>query len=90
MQTCQFSENCPNPATIQSSYYPNGICKKHFIQNIEERAIETIKNHNLIDFINPSEKILVAISGGKDSQTLLTILHIFLKIKSNSKHFILK
>ncbi len=50
------------------------LCKRHFLSYIQDRVLKTIKEHSLIDFDNPEEKILVGLSGGKDSQTLLTIL----------------
>jgi uncharacterized protein (TIGR00269 family) len=49
----------------------NGFCKGHFCRDIEERVQDTIKRFGLIP---KDAKILVAISGGKDSQVLLSIL----------------
>lgn len=47
-------------------------CKEHFILYIEEKVKNTILRFNLIQ---EGEKIAVAVSGGKDSQTVLYILH---------------
>lgn len=74
MLRCQFSKGCSNPAVVQSPYTKRGFCREHFLLDIENRVGNTLKDYNLIDFEDPKEKILVALSGGKDSQTLLNIL----------------
>lgn len=75
MIRCQYSKHCQKPAVVQNPYKRRKLCKQHFLKNIENRVRKTIKKEQLINFKNPNEKILVTISGGKDSQTLLTILH---------------
>ena len=50
------------------------LCKKHFIIEIETRVKETIRKFKLI---KKGERIAVAVSGGKDSQTVLYILRKF-------------
>ena len=47
------------------------LCRKHFCEDIEARVQDTIDRFNLFE---RNAKILVAISGGKDSQVLLIIL----------------
>lgn len=81
MPKCKFFRECQAQAVTQIPYSKMALCKNHFLRYIESRVKKTIDNHNLIDFENPHEKILVAISGGKDSQTLLTILHSVLQDK---------
>lgn len=55
----------------QSGLY---LCKDCFIESIEKKAIKTIKKENLLD---KGDKVLVALSGGKDSVTTLEILNSF-------------
>jgi len=50
------------------------LCKKHFIEDFENRVKETIKEFNLV---KKSDKIVVACSGGKDSTTILYLLKKF-------------
>lgn len=47
-------------------------CKSHFIEYIEKKVAATVRRFELI---KPNEKIAVAVSGGKDSQTVAYILH---------------
>lgn len=49
------------------------FCKKHFCEYVEKKVGDTIKKFNLVDK-DKNEKICVAVSGGKDSTTLLFIL----------------
>lgn len=50
----------------------NGLCKDHFVEYFEETVKNTIEEYGLI---KPTDKIVVAVSGGKDSITLLYILN---------------
>jgi tRNA-5-methyluridine54 2-sulfurtransferase len=52
-------------------YSKPDLCKKHFCNYIENKTAETINNYGLID---KNERICVAVSGGKDSTSLLFIL----------------
>lgn len=49
----------------------NGLCKEHFIADVEARVFECIDRFSLI---KPDENVCVAVSGGKDSLTVLYIL----------------
>lgn len=72
---CKFYHECKSNAVTIVPYSKMPVCKHHFLTYIQDRVQKTIKEHSLIDFENPHEKILVGLSGGKDSQTLLTILN---------------
>ena len=69
---------CGNEKVIikkeQSGQY---LCKDCFIESIEKKAIKTIKKEKLLD---KGDKVLVALSGGKDSVTVLEILNSFRKM----------
>ena len=69
MKKCKF---CSQPAVILIPLNQMPLCKTHFISYIHDRVKKTINQYNLI---TADDKVLVALSGGKDSQTLLTILH---------------
>ncbi|MBI2522762.1 TIGR00269 family protein [Candidatus Woesearchaeota archaeon] len=63
--------NCCNEKPIISLEAGQKLCKGHFIEYFENKVFKTIRQFNLID----KEEILgVAISGGKDSLSLLSIL----------------
>lgn len=64
---CSF---CSNKAIYKRGdiYY----CREHFIKYFEEKALNTIKKYKLI---KKGEKIGVAVSGGKDSLSLLYFLN---------------
>jgi uncharacterized protein (TIGR00269 family) len=48
------------------------MCREHFTERFESRVRETIDRHGLI---RVGDRIAVAVSGGKDSLTVLTLLH---------------
>ena len=57
------------------------LCKQHFIRYFERKVLNTIRNYKLIE---KNDKIGVAISGGKDSLTVLNILNL---LKNKTKKF---
>ena len=66
---------CGNPKVIYKREQSGQIlCKDCFIESIEKKAIRTIKKEKLLD---KGDKVLVALSGGKDSVTTLEILDSF-------------
>ena len=69
---------CGNPHVIikreQSGQY---LCKDCFIESIEKKVIKTVRKEKLLD---KGDKVLVALSGGKDSVTTLEILNSFRKM----------
>lgn len=73
-------DKCSEKSVIRLSYGPHNFCKKHFNKFFENRFKKTIRKYKLI---KSKEKILIALSGGKDSVVLLHLLVKFYK-KSNS------
>ena len=66
---------CGNPKVIIKKEQSGQIlCKDCFIESIEKKVIKTIKKEKLLD---KGDKVLVALSGGKDSVTTLEILNSF-------------
>lgn len=57
---------CQERAVIQLQH--GSLCQKHFLRYFEEKVFKTIKHYQLI---NRNDKVCVAVSGGKDSQTVL-------------------
>jgi len=57
---------------ISLLYGPHYFCEKHFTKFFENRVKKTIRKYKLL---LRGEKILVALSGGKDSTAVLYILH---------------
>ncbi len=63
------------------------LCSSHFLKYFERKVCKTIAQHKLID---RKDKIAVALSGGKDSSTLLYVLNKFhQKYRLNELHAIL-
>lgn len=66
---------CGNPKVIYKREESGQIlCKDCFIESVEKKVIKTIKKEKLLD---KGDKVLVALSGGKDSVTTLEILDSF-------------
>ena len=66
---------CGNPKVIYKREQSGQLlCKECFIESIEKKVIKTVKKEKLLD---KGDKVLVALSGGKDSVTTLEILNSF-------------
>ena len=63
--------NCCNEKPIIELTGQEKLCKKHFVEYFENKVFKTITK---FDLIGKEENLGVAISGGKDSLTLLHIL----------------
>ena len=72
-------DKCGEKAAITLAYGPHRFCEKHFSSFFEARFRKTIRKYKLF---RPREKLLVALSGGKDSVVTLHLLHKFYS-KSN-------
>ena len=66
---CKFCEKDP---FIFLKEYRLYLCKEHFVSWIENYVYETIKEYKMF---SKKDKLLVCISGGKDSVALLSILN---------------
>jgi tRNA(Ile)-lysidine synthase TilS/MesJ len=62
---------CGRQAVIKIPYARLWLCKDHFIEFFEARVLKAIKRYGLI---KKGDKVLVAVSGGKDSASLLSAL----------------
>jgi uncharacterized protein (TIGR00269 family) len=58
-------------AVFGRSYSGENLCQRCFCKSIEDRVRKTISKYEML---GPRDKIMVAVSGGKDSVTLLYIL----------------
>ena len=60
-----------NEAVFGRSYSGENLCARCFCKTIEDRVRKTISRYEML---GPKDRIMVAVSGGKDSVTLLHIL----------------
>ena len=65
-------KNCKISPVIQLPNSNIKLCKSCFKRYFEKKALKTIRKYNLID---KKDKIVVAISGGKDSLSVLNLLN---------------
>ncbi|MFX0039076.1 MAG: TIGR00269 family protein [Promethearchaeota archaeon] len=71
---------CNNTLIIQRRYSGENLCPECFYKSIEKIIYKTISKYRML---NPKDKIIVALSGGKDSITLLYNLN---KIQNRTHH----
>jgi len=69
MSTCTLCKR--RKAIFMRFYSGENLCKICFCRSIESKVRTTISRYEML---NPCDKIMVAVSGGKDSVTLLHIL----------------
>jgi len=62
---------CENKASIHMRQHKLALCKEHYLEWVPEQTARFIKKYEMF---TPTEKILVAVSGGKDSLSLWDIL----------------
>jgi uncharacterized protein (TIGR00269 family) len=60
-----------NEAVFGRSYSGENLCGRCFCRTVEDRVRKTISRYEML---GPKDRIMVAVSGGKDSVTLLHIL----------------
>ena len=69
-------KNCLEKPVINLTNNNIKLCKQHFIRYFERKVLNLIKEYKLIE---RNDKVGVALSGGKDSLTVLNILSILKK-----------
>jgi uncharacterized protein (TIGR00269 family) len=62
---------CRGPAVVDVRRHNAGFCREHFVRHCEEQVRRAIDEHHMI---GAGERVLVAVSGGKDSLALWDIL----------------
>jgi tRNA-5-methyluridine54 2-sulfurtransferase len=62
---------CREPAVIDIRRHNAAFCRDHFLRHCSEQVRRAIKDH---DMLHPGERIMVAVSGGKDSLALWELL----------------
>jgi uncharacterized protein (TIGR00269 family) len=70
-------------AVFGRSYSGENLCARCFCKTVEDRVRRTISEYEMLE---PKDRIMVAVSGGKDS---VTLLHILAKIEKAFPHVIL-
>jgi tRNA-5-methyluridine54 2-sulfurtransferase len=62
---------CRGPAVIDVPRHNANFCAEHFVKLCREQVAKAIDEHNMIE---PGDRVLVAVSGGKDSLALWDLL----------------
>ena len=65
---------CENKASVHMRQHKLALCKEHYLEWVPEQTERFIQKYEMF---TPDEKILVAVSGGKDS---LSLWHILVKL----------
>jgi len=65
-------KTCGQKAVVNMRQHKLALCKEHYLEWIPEQTARFIKKYWMF---GPDEKVLVAVSGGKDSLSLWDILH---------------
>jgi len=62
---------CSEHAVIDVRRHNAGFCQSHFIDHIKAQVVKTIKEFKMFE---PEDRLLIAVSGGKDSLAIWDIL----------------
>jgi uncharacterized protein (TIGR00269 family) len=65
-------KKCSREAVVKLKHYNLSLCEEHFYEFFEERVKKAIKKFRMFD---ENDRILVAVSGGKDSMTVWYVLN---------------
>src|SRR3989344_7047894 len=74
-------KQCKETPVIQLTNNKVKLCRQHFIRYFERKVMQTIGKYKLI---HDNDKIGIALSGGKDSMSLLYLLN---ELKKKRKNF---
>jgi uncharacterized protein (TIGR00269 family) len=66
-----YCDHCRRETILYQPYAGAHLCPEHFIRDLERKAKRTIRQHQ---WICPSDRVAIALSGGKDSTALLHFL----------------
>jgi uncharacterized protein (TIGR00269 family) len=75
---------CKKKEVVELPYVNQSLCEECFVKFFEKRVRKTIRRHELLE---TDDKVAVALSGGKDSMTALTILEKLSKKAPKSELF---
>ncbi len=62
---------CRGPASVEIRRHNAGFCSEHFIRHCRDQVAKSIDQFSML---SPGERVLVAVSGGKDSLALWDML----------------
>ena len=62
---------CGRPARVRLPYARAWLCDEHFLEYVRGKVVRSIQRYSMV---RPGERVLVAVSGGKDSATLMDVL----------------
>ncbi len=72
---CKYFRECKAPAVVRVPYAGLSLCKDHFLQFVEKRVERSVKRYRFLTHSEVKhERWAVAMSGGKDSQVLASII----------------
>ncbi|MEO9321397.1 MAG: TIGR00269 family protein [Nitrososphaera sp.] len=70
---------------IRREYSGEFLCKKCFQKSIEDKAAKTISKYSMIRY---GDRVAVGVSGGKDSLSLLSVLHRQFQNRNNGNELV--
>ncbi|MHA1731072.1 MAG: hypothetical protein ACTSU5_03975 [Promethearchaeota archaeon] len=74
-RNCKYFRECKSPAVVRVPYAGLSLCRDHFLEFVEKRVERVVERYHFLEHSEAKhEPWLVAMSGGKDSQVLATIL----------------
>jgi uncharacterized protein (TIGR00269 family) len=75
---------CKNPAIVYQKYSGLHLCKDHFVEDVERKVKREIRKQLMVE---GGDRVAVALSGGKDSSSLLYMLKKIFHDRSDLEFF---